>query len=253
MYAAHTYTSSQPGSIKVKLEGSLDTFPLRELVEMVVYSSVTGVLNIYGPSEQGRIYVRDGVVYHVEHGRSHGVEALAELLELSSATFAFVSNMQVEAETLSGSLGHNLQGAERIAARWKLIRAYVPHLDLIPTLLLAREAALRRVGPAHHPVLAAIDGQASLRQIAAGISWAEIDVAEAVVQMTVDGLVDLRNQHPGAASGIPSDSAHSSGGLFDRLRARGPAAQRLGGEAEPARAAESRSSSEELILKLLRS
>lgn len=236
----------------MKLEGTLDTFPLRELVEMVVYSSVTGALNIYGPGESGRLYFRDGVLYHVERGAAKGVDALAELLELSTATFTFVSNITVEAESLWGSLAHHLQGADRLAARWRMIRPYVPHLNLIPTLLTPRETALRRVGPAHHPVLGAIDGQGSLRQIAAQLGWAEIDVAEAIVQMTVDGLVDLHSQRPSGDAGPQPEPSHPGGGIFDRLRARGHGLQRAGGEAEPARAADPHTP-EELILKLLRS
>lgn len=234
----------------MKLEGSLDTFPLRELVDMIVYSSVTGALNIYGPGAQGRLYFSEGTLYHVERGPAQGVEALAELLEHHSGTFAFVSDVKVEAESLWGSLAHHMQTAERMATRWRQVRPYVPHLDLTPSLLMTREAALRRIGPAHQPVLAAIDGQASLRQIAADLGWAAIDIAEAAVQMTVDSVIDLRSPRAGAAPEAPPEGQHP-GGIFDRIRPRGQAPARAAAEPEPARAAEGRSG-EDLILQLLR-
>lgn len=217
---------------------------------MVVYSSVTGSLNIFGPGDQGRLYFRDGALYHVERGRAQGVEALAELLEHNRGSFAFVSDVQVEAESLWGSLSHHMHAAERMATRWRQVRPYVPHLDLTPSLLLGREAAVRRIGPAHQPVLAAIDGQATLRQIAATLGWAEIDVAEAIVQMTIDSVVDLCNQRQSGAPDPPTTGPHP-GGIFDRLRPRGQGSARMTTEPEAPRAAESRAG-EELILKLLR-
>lgn len=241
--------SSQPGSNKVKLEGSLETIPLRELIDIATYSSVTGALEIY-PShgDQGRLFFRDGSLYHVERGAATGVEALAELIELDGQ-FAFISDILSDQESLWGSLTHHLQTAERMAARWRQVRPYVPSLDMTPSLLVAREVALRRIGPAHQPVLEAIDGQASLRQIAESVGWAAIDVAEAIVQMTIDGLIDLHSPRPAPADSSGGAASRPAGGLFDRLRAMGHPAPR---PAEPPRAAESRAS-EELILKLLRS
>lgn len=208
----------------MKLEGTLALFPLGELIEMVVYSSVTGVLNIYGGSGiPGSLYFRDGVLYHVERDAAEGITALAELFELSQANFAFVSDVTSERESLWGALSQHLQTAERLAARWRQLRAYVPNLELIPLLLITSEAALRRIGPAHHAVLKAIDGQSNLGQIAVGLGWAEIDVAEAIVQMSVDGLIELRSPRPSVAIDLAESVApRAGGGLFDRMRARTP-------------------------------
>lgn len=235
----------------MKLEGSFDTFPLRELIDMVSYSSVTGALNIFGPGEQGQLYFRDGVLYHVVRGAARGVDALAELLELSQAQFTFVSDTALDEESLWGPLHHHLQSAERIATRWRQLRAYVPSLELVPLLTVARETALRRVGPAHHQILAAIDGQTTLRQIAASLGWAEIDVAEAAVQMTLDGLVDLRSQQAPTPSPCPEASPEDAQGVFDRIRSRAGIAPQRPPEVAPLRVPDPRSP-EDLILKLLR-
>ncbi len=234
----------------MKLEGTLQTFPLRELIEMVVYSSVTGVLNIFGEGTPGHLYFRDGVLYHIEHNSTKGFDAMVGLFELRGATFAFVSDLSVEEESLRGELTHHLQNAERIAVRWRQVRAYVPTLDLVPLLIVARETALSRVGVSHHEVLAAIDGQTSLRQIAASMGWAEIDTAEAIVQMTVDGMIELRSQ-PTAPATEAELSAHNGSGIFKRALARPQVASPRGVENAPSRPADTRTP-EELILDLLR-
>lgn len=231
----------------MKLEGSLDTFPLRELIDMIVYSSVTGVLNIYGPGEAGQLYFRDSSLYHVERGGTRGVEALADLLELTHARFTFVSNIVTEAETLYGPLATHLQAADRIAARWRQIRAYVPSLDLVPQLLAPRDAAMRRAGPALSPLLLAIDGRSSLRQIAASLAWSTIDVAEAATEMSLDGLVDLQaaRSQPAASPHAGHPQHHGGEGIFDRILAR-TQSREPGDDPSP------RGSTEEFVLRALR-
>lgn len=233
----------------MKLEGTLDTFPLRELIDMAVYSSVTGAINIYSRGEPGRLYFRDGTLYHAIRGGAKGVDALAELFEHSGGTFAMVSDVTTGEESLWGALSHHLQAAEQLASRWRMARPYVPSLDLTPVLLVGREAALRRVGPAHYPILGAIDGQATLREIVASLGWAPIDVAEAIVQMCVDGLVDLRTQRADTdATPAPEGGPRARSGLFDRLRARAPEAPRA---PEAVLVGDVRAT-EDMILKLLR-
>ncbi len=243
----------------MKLEGSLTTFPLRELIDMIVYSSVTGVLNVYSPGQPGQIFFRDGTLYHIERGPARGVDALAELLEHADVRFAFVNNVQSEAETIWGSLTMHLQTAERTASRWHRIRAYIPTLDLTPTLVISRDQAIRRIGPAHYPVLGLIDGQHSLRQIASELGWAQIDVAEAVTQFSLDSLVNLqapataRQDQPVTASTSGRNGNGNGNGVFDRLLGRSQTVSRPSEAVEPVRAAPPERRPEDLILQMLRS
>jgi hypothetical protein len=239
----------------VNLEGTLDTFPLRELIDMVIYSSVTGMLQIEGPGEAGRLYFRDGLLYHVVRGATRGVGALGELFELSSGSFSFVSKAVSAEESLAGPVSAHLEQAERLGTRWRQIRRYVPTLDLFPVLIGSREAAVRRVSPYHYPLLDGIDGEASLRQLAERCGWDLIDVAEAAAQMSLDGVVDLR-RGPGTAPAAPLPQIAARGeGLFDRLRTRvGLTQQPLAPDAGPPHGGETppRANSEDLILQLLR-
>lgn len=230
----------------MKLEGTIDTFPLRELIDMVVYSSVTGALNIYGSGAPGQLYFRDGVLYHVERGAARGADALAELLELSSASFSFVSDIATQDETLCGPLSYHLQNAEHAAARWRQIRPYVADLDLVPRLLVPRDGLQHRVSPAHHPVLAEIDGQHTLRQIAASLGWAAVDVAEVAMQLLLAGVIELLSGSTTLVTPATLDAPQANEGLFDRLLHLN-ATHHHGAEAPPCLL------SEETILRLLRS
>jgi len=206
----------------VKLEGSLDTFPLRELIDMVMFSSVTGVLNIYGSGRAGQLFFRDGTLYHAERGPACGMDALAELLAIDGALFSFVTDATSEAESLWGAPHYYLQSAERAAARWRQIRAYVPDLERVPRLLVTPAWIERHVNPAHHPLLAAVDGRATLRDIAARLGWAGIDVAEMAAQLSLDGVIELVAAPAEPPAPAPPDRKP---GLFDRLLASSSSAQ----------------------------
>jgi hypothetical protein len=203
----------------VKLEGTLNTIPLRELIDMIAYSSVTGVLNLYAEQSVGHLYFRDGHLYHCDFNSAAGVEALAGMLEVIQADFSFIGDVVSEQESLWGDMGYHVQMAERLAYRWQGVRAAIPSLDLVPILLVPFETALRRVGPSHHQVLDRIDGNHSLKAIVVDLGWAEIDLAEAIMQMLQDNLIELRH---GAQLSLPVAQTLDPprNGLFDRLRPR---------------------------------
>src|SRR4051812_38330702 len=84
----------------VQLDGNLDKFPLRELIEMVVYSSVTGVLELRTGTDIGRIFFRDGQPYHASAGELAGLNAVAVLFEERDSPFRFVADLVSDQATL---------------------------------------------------------------------------------------------------------------------------------------------------------
>jgi hypothetical protein len=203
----------------VKLEGAISTFPLRELIDMIVYSSVTGVLNIYAADLSGHIYFRDGNLYHVDADAAEGVDALALLLERPQANFAFVSDPTIERETVWGDHEQHVRMAEHIAARWGQVRPYIPHLQLIPVLLVPHAQLQPMVNPAHLPLLELIDGRQTLIDLAHTLNWPPIEVAEATVQLIENRQAELRSDASVANETCERQATPASnGGLFDRVR-----------------------------------
>jgi len=228
----------------VKLEGTLETIPLSELIDMITYSSVTGVLNLFDQHPLGCLYFRDGNLYHCAASQGAvGVEALAGMLEIMQAGFSFVGDAITEQVSLWGDIGYHLQMAERLAYRWQGVRAAVPSLDLVPVLLVPFEVARCRIGPSHYQVLDWIDGSNSLKAIVADLGWAEIDLAEAISQMLQDNLIELRC---GAQRPTAQPIELPRGGFFERLRSKPEEPASQSPDERP------RASSEDLVLNILR-
>lgn len=234
----------------MKLEGAISTFPLRELIDMIVYSSVTGVLNIYAADLTGHLYFRDGHLYHVDAGAAdEGIDALAVLLERPQANFAFVSDPTIDRETLWGDHEQHLRIAERLAARWGQIRLQVPHLQLIPVLLVPLDQVQRTVYPAHLPLLELIDSRHTLLELARQVNWAPIEVAEAVAQCIEQRQVELRSVEYAERGRADAHAEEKpSSGLFDRMRRQTGPVRRVEPEAPLAPP-----SADEFVLRVLRS
>lgn len=205
----------------MKLEGSLEKFPLRELIEMTFYSSVTGVITVYGAKGSGQIFFRDGMPVHADYGAWTGMDAVAAIFEETKAKFSFVSDTTCEEESLWGDPLDMADQAERLAQRWLRVRPYVPNLSLAPRHLKPLEQARFEINPAHLTLFNAIDGQRTLQELAQSLNYETIDLCEAIVQLCVDNLVELRRTNPIIAKEDSPPLAvplpPRGGGLLDRL------------------------------------
>jgi len=235
----------------VELEGTLDLFPLRELIEMSIYSSVIGVLNLTGQRGAGQIFFRDGVVYHCAYGGLTGEEALVLLFEERDASFKFVADATTAAATLWGGSIELIERCELLAARWRSVRALLPNTNVVPHLVSNPGHANLSIETAHFAMLAGIDGQRTLDEIAADLHLDLLDVCEATIQLSQDNLIHLTPAPPRPVAKPAANSA--SGGVIDRILATLPSVAPPGSTAAAPNPAPVRSAEEEYILRLLRS
>lgn len=213
----------------MNLEGPLQQFPLTELIEMIAYSSVTGVLSIFSAADCGQIYCRDGRPYHATHNDLTGLDAVSSTFESAATTFSFVDNVTCEEESLWGDPFELADQARRLAIRWREVRSLISSLNLIPRKLVSLEQAHSHISPTQREYFAAIDGQHTIAELTKILACEAIDLCEAVAQMHEDGLLELRTPNPIVAKNDPPPIAISSshndnrGGLFDKLLATLPA------------------------------
>lgn len=207
----------------MKLEGTTDLFGVRELIEMVTYSTVTGALNIYSDSTSGSIYFRDGRMVHISSGSMAGLDALTELFIQKGAYFTFVSDTRCEEETVWGDAHFIINSAEQMAARWHTIRLLVPSVDLVPQLAKPSSHAQSHLLSAQVILIQAIDGRFDLRELSKQLNWSLIDVCEVVSELVQVGVLQLGSKGSGNGPGPdPSSIAppRARPGLFERIAGR---------------------------------
>jgi hypothetical protein len=216
----------------VQLDGNLNKFPLGELIEMVVYSSVTGVLELRAGADIGRIFFRDGQPYHAAAGERAGMDAVAAMFEERDSPFRFVADREAEESTLWLDPWDLIERGEAQARQWSRIRAFIPNLECIPALRGTPSANQIHISETVWPVLAAVDGQRNVSEIAGFLNLVLLDACVALADMIEQGLIEIRRPAlvpPGslfappatrpAPSAAPEAETRTSAGFLERLLA----------------------------------
>lgn len=174
----------------MKLEGSLTVFPLRELIEMVMYSSVTGVLEVHTSSGPGRLFFDDGRPYHAAWSTQSGIEAVHQLFLDPEASFLFVADVIADDETLWVDPIELLDGCEVHAQRILSTRHAIPGTHWIPATVQSRSSQVS-IAEDEWRLLSLIDGQRSVDDIAAELFCDLAEVCESLQHMVERSLVQM--------------------------------------------------------------
>lgn len=176
----------------MQLEGSLKEFSLAELIRMVVSSAVTGVLDLSTGQRSVRIYSRDGKIYHAAAGAETGPEAFFTAFEYSDGEFRFVAGEVAEEETIWQDSWELITQAERRAESWMRVRPYIPAFSCRPALRQLRPEQRVSVAETGWKVLAHVDGERSIEEIARRLGQVPIEVAMALLDLIQQGVVSIQ-------------------------------------------------------------
>src|SRR5205823_3796001 len=111
--------------VRVSLQGSLDGFPLPDVLALLASTKKRGELRVAGHHGAGRVWVADGAIVGVEAGGSRGLaDALFHLLRVDTGTFTFDSAASVP-DGKPTELGPLLTEAQTRLAEWQTIEAVV--------------------------------------------------------------------------------------------------------------------------------
>jgi hypothetical protein len=216
----------------MQLESTLQQFPLSEIMAMMVASLVSGGLEIGSPSRPiGRLFCRDGRLYHAVAGDRTGIAAIRRLAEERDAPFRFIAGMVCEEATLPYDSEVSVGLAKRTEQLWSQVRPYLPSLEWVPVLCENSTEEQVRLDQTHWPALATVDGQRSVAEIAALLGYEPLEVAVALSDLIARGLVLVE---PPARRGLgPVSVPAPEGDFLERLV--GDRSAALQGAARPAR------------------
>jgi|GEM_PF-3015863 hypothetical protein len=197
----------------MRTQGNPHQYQLSEIITMLFTNSATGVVEINGTTQIGRLYCRQGKVYHAEAGLADGLEAITELLSDNEATFRFIANAHHATETLwpdTQMLINYVRHQEFLRQRERSVPS-IPNLEWVPELILPEHEGTVNIQFAWWPLLTAIDGQRSLQEIAQELQLSTLQINLLIREMISSGIVQLRPPQPAhAESGTSQTSIHAS-------------------------------------------
>lgn len=187
------------------LSGNLELFALADVLRFVSRSGATGAVNVYRPSDGGRILLLDGEVVGASvdtfEATDHDgvVEAGLRLLDGGAGDFA------LDIEPVDGPVREPveefLSAIKRRRGEWRKIVAAVGSVD-DPLRLdphLPADVGEITLSPLEWQLAVMADGQRSLRDLASDLGTSPFAAAQALLAMANAGLLVLPGETPADA------------------------------------------------------
>lgn len=174
------------------LSGSLDEKNFPEAFQLALAYGQSGVLVVKRDGLEGRVFLVGGNVVHAEFGHLEGEDAFYELAVWNRGSFSYVVSDACPRTTISGSGTSLLMEATRRMDEWNLISSRIPSFDAVPHRAAspAQEASLR-LTRADWTVVSLVDGQRTIREIAASTGADLFDIGRTVFGLLTLGVLSF--------------------------------------------------------------
>ena len=180
-------------------QGSLAELHLPDIIQLVSVSGKSGVFHLVDGPHQGQIYLHEGRIVHAQLDDTAGEEAVYALAIWSQGDFKFEHGVATEHRTISKSNTNLLMEAARRLDEWRVLSKKIPSTDMIPEFVVQehREGQIN-LNTSEWLILSKIDGQRSIKQMAAASGLSVFDVAKILYGLVATGLIRLRDPGPAA-------------------------------------------------------
>jgi hypothetical protein len=181
-------------------QGSLAELHLPDIIQLISVSGKTGVFQLVNGHLQGRIFLHDGKIVHAELEDTTGEEAVYALAIWSQGDFRFDPGTATPHRTITKSNTNLLMEAARRLDEWRVLSKKVPSVDWVPEFVVLdnREGQIN-LNTSEWLILSKIDGQRSVKSIAASGGLSVFDVAKILYGLVAAGLIGLKEpsgSHP---------------------------------------------------------
>ena len=237
-------------------QGSLAELHLPDIIQLVSVSGKTGVFHLSDAAHRGNIWLHEGRIVHAETEDLYGEEAVYALAIWRAGEFRFEAATAAPRQTIQKSNTNLLMEAARRLDEWRVLSKKIPSVELVPEFVILenREGQIN-LNTMEWLLLSKIDGERSVRQIAAAAGMGVFDAAKLLYGLVATNLIRLKEKgaapvterpaaRPGPAAAAPAASRprrHPRRRL-PLLRRRSPASRGCATSAWPSSARSGRAS-----------
>ena len=186
----------------MSLQGTLDTFSLPEILELVEKSRKTGALEVRDPQSRGVLYFAGGRFSAAEAGELCGPVESAEELEarlidvcfalfrVETGLFEFENDRFPPWPVRGGSeVAPIVEQVQQLRRDWLAIEAVLPSLDCRPDVVDDLDGDRVVLNKAGFRVLRVVDGNRNVREIARAVGRSVLEVCKVLKDLVEAGAV----------------------------------------------------------------
>jgi hypothetical protein len=185
-------------------QGSLTELHLPDIIQLVSVSAKTGVFHLTDADHRGDIWLHEGRIVHAETEDLTGEEAVYALAIWRSGEFRFEAAAAAPRQTIQKSNTNLLMEAARRLDEWRVLSKKIPSVELVPEFVILenREGQIN-LNTMEWLLLSKIDGQRTVRQIAAAAGMGVFDAAKLLYGLVATNLIRLREKGPAPVTERP--------------------------------------------------
>lgn len=177
--------------------GSLSDIGLYDIVQTVEINRKSGILEIKGKIQEGRIYFKNGQIVQASIGKYRGEPAVYRMLTLNEGVFKMsFLDIDIEPEIKNPNNAIIIEGMRRLDEYMKYTEQLPPlttRLDIDDNLLKSR---LKEIPDNVDKVLKLIDSERSINDIIEVAEMDELEVLKIISALYFDGIVyDIFARH----------------------------------------------------------
>ncbi len=181
-------------------QGSLAELHLPDIIQLVSVSGKTGVFHLADRTHHGEIWLFEGRIVHAEVDDLAGEEAVYTLAIWRNGEFRFEPGVAPPRQTIQKSNTGLLMEAARRLDEWRVLSKKIPSVELVPEFVILenREGQIN-LNTMEWLLLSKIDGQRSVKQIAAAAGMGVFDAAKLLYGLVATNLIRLKEAGAAAA------------------------------------------------------
>jgi hypothetical protein len=176
-------------------QGSLAELHLPDIIQLVGVSGKTGVFHLSDAAHRGDIWLHEGRIVHAETEDLSGEEAVYALAIWRTGEFRFEAATAAPRQTIQKSNTLLLMEAARRLDEWRVLSKKIPSVELVPEFVILenREGQIN-LNTMEWLLLSKVDGERSVRQIAAAASMGVFDAAKLLYGLVATNLIRLKEK-----------------------------------------------------------
>jgi len=172
------------------LKGNLAQLSLLDILKMLSSGKRSGRLDMHQGSKSGEIYLQYGSLVHAVTGVQMGEKGVYTLLGWLEGDFSFTPDIEAPEQSISLPTEQILLEAARQAEQWEDIKEVISSTEAVFNISPSGSTDTVSLKPIEWQILAQINGQRSIIEIAEILELHEFEVAKVVFSLTTAGLMN---------------------------------------------------------------
>jgi hypothetical protein len=171
------------------LRGNLSQLSLLDILRMLTSSSRSGRLDVRQGAKTGEIYLQRGGIVHAVTGAQIGEKGVYTLMGWLEGDFSFTPDVEPPERSIESTTEQLMLEASRQAQQWADIKDVLSSTEAVFNINPSGSTNTVSLKPLEWQVLAQINGERSVAEIAGILGLNEFDVARIVYSLTTAGLM----------------------------------------------------------------